>query len=307
MTVQRVLLTGGTGFIGRVVLAGLAARGHEVLAVSRRPPDGTDDGRVRWLVGDPFTPDAIAGAVCGFAPTACIHLAWYAEPGKYLHADDNLTAVSGSLSLLRLLAACGCRQVVGAGTCAEYARHDRPLGVDAAMGPDTVYAACKLALAGIGREFARRHQQRFAWGRIFHLYGPGEDGRRLVPSAIRSLLAGQPFAASAGTQIRDYLHVQDVAAAFVQLMERGAEGCFNICSGQPVTVAEILGRIGDETGRRDLIRLGERPANDWDPPLVVGDPGPLLATGWQPRLTLAEGMRDVVRWWRERDGTPAGP
>jgi nucleoside-diphosphate-sugar epimerase len=304
MNPHRVLLTGGSGFIGRQVLARLQDQGHEVLAVSRHPP--ASDGAVRWHAGDPFVVESLAGVVRAFAPTACIHLAWYAEPGKYLHADDNLDALAGSLALLRLLAEVGCRQVVGAGTCAEYARSATALASDAPTAPDTVYAAAKLALASVGARFAQRHGLRFAWGRIFHLYGPEEDARRLVPSAIRTLLAGRPFPASAGTQVRDYLHVADVAAAFVRLLEADADGVFNICSGQPVTVAEILTRIGDETGRRALLRLGECPANDWDPPVVLGDATALHVLGWAPQVALVDGLREAVRWWRERPDA-AGP
>src|SRR5262249_34882978 len=154
-----------------------------------------------------------------------IHLAWYAVPGRYLDAGpENIASLQASLALLDELAAAGCRQVVMAGTCAEYDTDSGLLREDSPTRPATIYAACKLACGIIGEARALQLGVGFAWARLFYLYGPYEDERRLVPSVINSVLHGHEFAASSGAQVRDYLHVADVARGLCALAEGGAQG-----------------------------------------------------------------------------------
>ena len=92
----------------------------------------------------------------------------------------------------------------------------------------------------IGQQMAAAAGVRFAWGRIFYLYGDDEDPRRLVPALIHALRAGQAFDATAGEQVRDYLHVRDVASGLITLAKTDAEGIYNIASGHPVSIREFM-------------------------------------------------------------------
>ena len=136
--------------------------------------------------------------------------------------------------------------------------------------PRTLYAACKLALHLVLDQM-RNKTMGVTWARLFYLYGPMEDARRLVPSVARALLAGEAAAISPGQQVRDFLHVEDVAAALATLGERDLDGVFNIGSGQPITVAEVALTLGRLTGRESLVRLGARPYAPGDPMYVCAD------------------------------------
>jgi nucleoside-diphosphate-sugar epimerase len=163
-----------------------------------------------------------------------------------------------------------------------------------------MYAACKLACALIGALRAEQLGLGMAWARLFFLYGPYEDGRRLVPSIINAVLDGREFAASEGTQVRDYLHVQDVARALCALAESQERGTFNVCSGSPATIADLMKAAAGAAGDVSLLRLGARPPRGWEPPSIVGDSARLrAATGWAPSRTLADGMRETVAWWKQ--------
>ncbi|HWI15517.1 MAG TPA: NAD-dependent epimerase/dehydratase family protein, partial [Burkholderiales bacterium] len=257
---MRVLVTGADGFIGSAVVRQLLHGDHEIAILARglqlkRLADVA--GRLHVITGDLSAADGSAlRAIAAWRPEGCIHLAWYAEPGKYLEARENLAALRGSLALLDTLIETGCRQFVGAGTCAEYADSDLPFREDSPTAPKTLYAACKLGLCLAGEQLARQGLIDFAWGRIFYLYGVGEDPRRMVPALVRALLQDQPFNATPGEQIRDYLHVDDVARAFVTMLLRRASGIYNIASAQPLSIAELMRRIGRSVGREHLIRLG---------------------------------------------------
>lgn len=299
----RVFLTGATGFIGSQVARLLVREGCEVTALVRpeadlrRLRDITD--RLRMVEGDFRAPEGFEEALCRAAPEAALHLAWHAVPGRYLHARENLECVAGSLRLFEALERAGCRRVVAAGTCHEYDTDRGFLPETAPAAPRSLYAASKHALCLMGEQFHRLAGRSFAWARIFYLYGPWEDERRLVPLVARRLLAGEPCPLSPGTQIRDFLHVEDVAGALCAVARSELEGPVNIASGQPVSVADVARKIAGITGRPDLLRLGERPAPAGDPPFICADTSRLRAgTGWEPKYTLDSGLEATVAWWR---------
>jgi nucleoside-diphosphate-sugar epimerase len=267
---MKILLTGATGFIGSHVRDALT--GHEVVCLGR---DLLDPGYR-------FPTDTF---------DVCLHLAWYVEPGKYLDSPLNHEWVAASLRLARAIR---CRRFAVTGTCFEYTMTDRPLAETSPAEPTTLYAQSKLALL--------RHLQamdlELTWLRIFYQYGPREDPRRLVPSIIRSLRRGEPVALTPGEQIRDFLHVADVASAIVAALN--LTGIVNIGSGTGVTVRHIAETIGDLTGRRDLIRLGAKPYAPGDPMHVVAETTKLRSTGWQPRYDLRAGLAQTIDWWRRQ-------
>ena len=306
---RRVLVTGATGFIGRRCLPRLTELGYEVHALSSRsspslPSPGPS--AVTWHHVDLLAAGA-ADAVCeAVAAHDLLHLAWDTTPGQYTHTPLNLDWLSASLRLVRSFVAHGGRRLVTAGTCFEYAHSDaRCVEGVTPIAPDTLYGTSKAALDAVVTHFASEAGIESAWGRIFFLYGPHEHPDRLVASVTRALLAGREAPCSIGTQVRDFLHVDDVAGALVALLASRATGDVNVASGQPVTIRDLVLEIGEQVGRPELVLLGARPLSPRDPPHIVADVTRLRdEVGFTPRFSLREGVRDTVRWWAsERDGS----
>ena len=291
---MRVLVTGAAGFIGAHVVRELLASGHEPIAVVR--PGGAserlDDVRDRCVVSEADVADrgSMADLIRTHELQALVHLAWYTEPGRYRTAvPENVASLAATAALLATAADVGCRRVVLGGTCLEYlASAQRP-----------IYDASKRAAHELGEGFAEAGLK-VVCGHVFYLYGPLENERRVLPTVIRSVLAGKPIATTTGSQSRDYLHVADVAAGFVALATSSTVGGVDICSGSLVTLADVLRIIGEETGRPDLIRIGELGPPGDPGYAAAGDAGPLRALGWDPRRDLRAGMRETIRWWTAR-------
>jgi len=305
---MRVLVTGADGFIGARVVRRLLENHHQVGVLTR----GVSGWRRLRGLEHSVSPiksaledlDALGSELSRWRPEVCIHLAWYAEPGLYRTAPQNLACLQTSLQLLETLALVGCHHVVMVGTCAEYDTDAGYLKEDGPTRPTSLYAASKLALNVIAGARATQLGLGFTWARLFYLYGPGEDPRRLVPALIQALLRGEEFQAMSGTQVRDYLHVDDVAAALCAFAEQAVPGVFNVCSGEPITMAHLMGIVGDFLECKHLIRFGAIPDRDWEPPFICGDNRRLRRLGtWAPQHTLAEGLRATVRWWEARDRT----
>lgn len=295
---MRVFVTGASGFIGSHVTKHLLERNYQV-AVLAMPGDPLIrlqplHGRFDVINGTLENTDLLEKSIGAFQPEACIHLAWYAEPGKYLDSENNIQSLTSSLHLFQTLIKAGCRRIVAAGTCFEYDTNFGFLHEDTPTRPANLYAAAKLSCCLLGSQLAAQAKIPFAWGRIFYPYGPQEDQRRLVPAAIEAFKKNIPFPASLGEQVRDYIHVADVAAAFCTLMEKQADGVYNISTGSPVSIRQLLEMLGKLMNRPDLMQLGALPSRNWDPPFICGDNTRLKSLGWKPAYSLTDGLSDAI-------------
>jgi nucleoside-diphosphate-sugar epimerase len=298
--VSTVLVTGATGFVGRHALQALLRSGQEVHAVARTPPPGAAE--VSWHTADLLEPGAAERVVAAARPSHLLHLAWYAEHGRYWTAPENVQWVEATLALFRAFAGQVGERAVMAGTSAEYdwshgfcSEHVTP------RRPATLYGVAKDAAHRVVAAAAEQAGVGLAWGRVFFLYGPHEHPERLVPSVARALVQGRPAPVSSGAQVRDFMHVEDVADGFAALLRSNVAGPVNVASGDPVRIRDIVATLGELAGRPDLLRLGELPDRPGDPPLLVADVRRLRdEVGFVPRHSLVDGLRDTLEWWRAR-------
>jgi nucleoside-diphosphate-sugar epimerase len=299
---RKVLVTGASGFIGRHTIETLVSRGFEVHAVTSKSASVSISEDCHWHVADLVDVSTIRPLVKSIKPSHLLHLAWYAVPGKYWTALDNFLWVQASLELLRQFREQGGERVVMAGTCAEY---DWNYGYCSELvtprHPDSPYGVCKNALQEMLAAYSNATGLSSAWGRIFFLYGSHEYPSRIVPSVIRSLLAGEKALCSHGNQIRDFLHVQDVADAFVAILESPMNGAVNIGSGKPIQLKEVIHKIAEKLGRFDLIELGAIIVSDKDPKLLAADVTRLFQeVDWIPKYDLDVGLETTISWWKDQ-------
>jgi nucleoside-diphosphate-sugar epimerase len=154
--------------------------------------------------------------------------------------------------------ASGVKRFVGIGTCYEYDLSGGYLHSDTPLMPATLYGACKASLFLTLAKLMEHEMLSFAKYRLFYLYGEGEDERRLVPYIRACLAAGEAAQLTTGKQIRDYLDVRDACFQIADLALSVKMGLINICSGKPITVAELAFQIAEEYGRSDLLHFGAR-------------------------------------------------
>lgn len=297
---KRVLVTGATGFVGRHAPAALLARGYEVHLIGRRKPD-TLPANVTWHTADLLRPGASKPIIENLRPTHLLHLAWYAEHGKYWTSPENLRWVEASLALLRYFVESGGKRAVVAGTCAEYdwsSEHFDEMQTPSV--PRTLYGSAKESLRQLATAYANAAGLSLAWGRIFFLYGPHEHEKRLVPSLIRPLLRGERATCRSGGHTRDLLHAADVADAFAALLDHAAtQGLVNIASGLAVTLGEVAHTIGTIIGRPDLVQIEQAPGTPDNPLVMTAANHRISGTGWSPRFTLGSGLADAIAWHRQ--------
>jgi UDP-glucose 4-epimerase len=301
----RVLLTGATGFLGSAVLRKLLADGSHAVAVLIRP--GSDCWRIADLL-DRVTPlegtletlSVAAPALAAFAPEGVVHLAWAGVSNRVRNDPDQTNNVPSSLQLLRLAHRAGARHWIGLGSQAEYGPHPGPIREDAATRPTTLYGVTKLCCCLLTEQLCAVLGMRFVWLRLFSCYGPGDHPHWMIPNLIRHLLRGERPSLTAGAQQWDYLYVAEAAEAICRAaLSPRAAGIYNLGSGNAQPLRTIVERIRDAIDPQLPLGFGEVPYRPDQVMHLQADIERLRQDlGWFPRISLDEGLRRTVEWYR---------
>ncbi len=264
---MKIFLTGGTGFIGSYLLNEAHRRSHEVVALRRTAqsrPRISLEKEPQWLEKDLAGVDESDFLGC----EVLIHLAAHSAYYPYDTLENCLRKnVIDPIEMFRKAAAAGLTHFVSAGTCFEYGAAGERLGkipVDAPLEPTTSYPASKAAATVAFQSLVRELGVGMKMLRIFQVYGPGEAEGRLWPSLRAAALSGEDLEMTAGDQVRDFVHVSDVAKAFVDAAEEQALGAGqleirHVGSGKAQTVADFARSIWRETEAKGELKLGALP------------------------------------------------
>ena len=288
-----VVVTGAAGFIGRRVVARLAAQGARVLAVDRVPepagfPLGTEYRRADLGAGAAWIPGNFQS---GFV---LVHLAWNMNRAD---AGEQETSVVDFARLLESAPARGLRGVVGLGSAEEYGELEGRLNEDLAPGLKlSAYGKAKHAAGRALETWSRETGRKAIWLRPFIVYGPGQGGTMAIPYALRCARERTPAEFSEGLQFRDFVHVDDVAAGVAQAALRlpDVEQPFAACNlgrGEPVRVRDVLERIAQKTDAQELFRFGARPMRPGEPQEQYAETAAAAGLfGWRAKISWKNGI-----------------
>lgn len=293
---MKILVTGATGFIGSAFSRLAISRGHLIggmMLPTEKTPSGLETSEMMtWFKGTLAEP--LWNEIEQFKPEACVHFAWIATPGVYLESPENENYFHWSRELIRRVRAFGVRRVVAAGTCIEYRISNEKLSEDRTpIEPTTTYARWKDALRVALEEDAKKDGFRFAWTRVFYPYGVGEHPARLCSSIIQKLGRGEKITLKTPNSTKDYIYIEDLASAFLTVLEKQFEGTINLGTGIGLTVKEIAQTLGQMMQRWELIEEAVPPQVD---PLgyVVADVSRLRGLGWKPEYDLRHGLEKLL-------------
>ena len=159
--------------------------------------------------------------------------------------------------------------------------------------PTTLYARCKNVLRETLAAAAQKDGWDFCWGRVFYPYGVGEHPARLCSSLIQKLRRGEKLVLKTPNSRKDYIYIEDLAAAIVLTVEKRFTGTINWGTGKGISVREIADNLAVTLGKPDLVAVAEPP--ETDPfPFVVADVSRLGALGWRPAWTLDRGLQEMI-------------
>lgn len=299
---NRVIVAGASGFLGKHVLLPLLSRNYEVHGVSLSVPQDVKADGLYWHRADLLDRCAAKALIESIQPQGLLHLAWETTHGAYWKSTANMEWAAASLYLLSDFASAGGRRIVFAGSSAEY-HWESAAALDEFLSPlasNNLYGSCKNALRAVLETWASTTEVSWAWGRIFNIFGPYEKPQRLVPTVIRTLLAGKVLPFDDGLVFRDFLHVKDAGDAFAALFASEVQGPVNIASGMPTSIRDLVLMIANYLGATERVAFGAVPAQPGLPETVISEITRLRdEVGWQLPVSLEQRIRETCDWWRE--------
>ncbi len=313
---KRALVTGGNGFVAQWAMRAMLQQGWSITAagIGELPKAGVLTGdelsQVTWKAMDMTRQDEVAAAVAQAEADLVLHLAGVSHvlDAKASPAYAYEVNAVGAVRLLSELS----RQRNGGGTdptivivgsAEQYGRHelgDMPLREDAEQRPLTLYAASKVAQEVAALQAYRSDGMRVVCTRSFNHSGVGHGPHFLLPSIISRALrlppVGGRLSIGNGDTVRDFLHVEDVVAAYILLLERGGEGeAYNVCSGEGTSVRALANAVLTRLGISADVGSDTELARAVDVPVLVGSNNKLRrATGWAPRRTRNDIIDDLI-------------
>jgi len=320
---MKVLVTGGAGYIGSVTAAMLLDAGHETFIFDNfeRGHRAAVDGRARVIRGDLRDQASIEGAMRKARPAAVIHFAAYALVGEsmefpWLYFNNN---VKGGINLAGAMLKYGVKRIIFSSTCATYGQPEKvPIREQTPQRPTNPYGESKLMLEKILAWHAQIDGFRPVFLRYFNACGAagkfGEDHTpetHLIPNIMLAALGrapalkifGDDYETPDGSCIRDYIHIEDLAAAHILALTSGKTGAFNLGTGSGCSVLEVLAAARKITGRK--IRARMLPRRPGDPARLIADSSlARAALGWRPKRSSIEDI--ISSAWQWHKAHPGG-
>jgi nucleoside-diphosphate-sugar epimerase len=271
MIQKKVIVTGGTGFIGRHLVPKLLELNYEVIIFGR---DLNAAKLLPWIDDVEFVQYDLDDQVIPDIPMqdlGLIHLAWPGLPNykKDFHENKNLP---NSFRFIKQCLAVGLKQVLVSGTCFEYGmKEGKSLSSDA-TNPANPYARAKDQLRLSLLNLQEKYDFSLQWARLFYMHGPGQNSNSIIAQLDQAAKNNEKFFnMSGGAQLRDYLPVSQAVDQLLNLYMRYPDGTYNICSGKPISIEQLVrNRIQEQKFKIEL-NLGFYPYSDLEPMSFWGE------------------------------------
>jgi UDP-glucose 4-epimerase len=302
----KILLTGAAGFVGSFVVEQLLKL-HYRVAVILRP--NTDTWRIKALMNQctviKHSLEQIELAeeeLTQFSPDVFIHLAWEGVSGDKRDAAEQITVNLALLTrLFFVVKRAGVHTIIGLGSQAEFGVLNQAADELHPTQPTTLYGVAKLGACHLLRVLCDSHHIRFVWHRLFSAYGPKDHPGSFIAFLIRTLVAGNMPQLTAGTQLWDFIFIEDAAAAIIKTMANPkASGLFNLGSGKPVTIRSVAEELGRIINPGLALTFGHIPFSANQVMHLEADISHLQKmVSWQPEVCLSEGLNRTLEWFLE--------
>ena len=293
---EKVLVTGARGFIGSHLCDRLLRNGAELHAVSRKSKDSLPE-QIRVWVGSLSDLSFVGKIVSEVKPDYIFHLSGFVSglrDAQYV-IESYHSLLTSTVNLLTVATKTGCKKIVLAGSLEE------PDEVSPV--PSSPYAAAKWACRGYERMYHALYGTPVVNPRIFMVYGPGQrEIRKLIPYVILSLLRNEVPKLSSGRRAIDWVFIDDVVDGLIHLAKNETFDRVDIGTGCTTTVKEIVEKLVAITGSDKRPVFGDLEERPLERVASADSENTFEKTGWKPVMSIDEGLRQTVSWYKDHLG-----
>lgn len=306
---MKVLVTGAGGFVGHHLVSLLARSGGEIIACSHRPIRESQASSLE--IFDIADRGAVDSIINRYRPNIVFHLAAQASVQRSWETPQETyqTNFVGAGNILDALREMPATRVVLAGSAQQYGPLDigRPIRESDQMQPASPYAVSKVGQEMLGSLYFRQFGVEVVAARSFNHTGPGQSAEYAVGAFCRQIalieagLAPPTLQVGRLGSVRDFLDVRDVVEAYRLLVERGQPGeIYNVCSAEGRRVGDLLETLLAFASLAGGVSVTEEPeVRAGDPAVLIGDNSKIRTeTGWEPRISIEQSLRDTLDWYR---------
>lgn len=312
----KALVTGGTGFIGSNLIEELIRRSWQVYAVIRRNSTGGYKRLEKFNDINYIYADEIIACNRGEGNKkiytqaslpqfdVCFHLASYGVDYRQQNVNEMIDAnIKFTMNILEFCKINKARKIINTGSCFEYGiNNGRKLLEEDKLNPQTYYSVTKVAAEYMANIFAKNNNLNLITIRPFGVFGEGEGLHRFIPQLMKSMILKEKVNMTYGEQIRDYLYVKDLIAAYITLaLHKVPEyEAYNVCSGNEIKVKDIaFEALKISNNDKGLLNLGALEYRKNEVMYLVGDNSKIKQyTDWEPEYSLGNGLRKTYEWYK---------
>lgn len=291
----KVLVTGGSGFIGSHLCRRLCEKGSEVQATSRVRRIGKKGGPT-WRQGDMADMATLRSLISDVKPDVIFHLAGSvgASPNLDLVAPTFQSLLTSTVNMLTVATEVGCRRIVLVASLTE------PLPTHGEMTPGSPYAAAKWASSAYGRMFQSLYGTPSVMVRPFMAYGPAQDPRKLIPAVTLALLKGEAPKLSSGQWQADWIYITDVIEGFLAAaVTPQIEGAtIDLGSGTLVSVRTVVQQLVKVMGNLVEPLFDALPDRPFEQVRIADTADAYAKLNWKATTSLESGLQQTVAWYK---------
>jgi len=302
---KKILVTGGTGFIGANLVRRLVAMGHKPIIFTRKESNlwrlKDIQTKVKIIQTDLLNPKLLAQQVRRIKPTHIFHLAVYgAQQG--IQNDMIQTYTQNILSSVNLMEACcrqGFEQYVNIGSSSEYGLKKSAMKEKDMLQPINHYGATKAAISLAASVFSSTYKLPISTLRLFSPYGCWEDKRRFIPTLILDAINGRTAELSSLTYVRDFIFIDDVIDAFMHFLtsKKQYNDVFNIGSGKQNTLQQVVDIVRENASKDFKVKWNNHSSNQPEPQFWKADISKTKSQlNWKPKTSLKQGLQKTYQW-----------
>lgn len=239
MSKINILITGASGFIGKALTKKLLSKGYNILALSRKNQEISNNPNIKWITVNLSNIENIKDKIIDFKPEIVIHLSWENIP--IFNLENSLKNLNNSIEFFKFVLSLNtCKKILVSGSCLEYSKSYGMCDEDENSVSNNYFTWAKSSLRSWLEIETLNTNCKLGWFRIFYVYGPNQRKQSLIPTLINTFIKRQTISINNIYNANDFIYIDDVVDAFISFLKvDGVSGIYNIGTGETISIVEI--------------------------------------------------------------------